>query len=177
MNRELTRTVIETLVASLKLRGFRRKGQMFERPVNDVVHLIQVQKSLDGAAGHIKATVNLAVWVPALAQVRAGVPDSPSVPQAPFRERLGFVMNEHRDVWWEMASEKEARVAASAMVGAIEKCGLPFLEQVSSLADLVALWDRGDCPGLTEGQRVMLLKRAREVSSRAAQQGDAADGG
>jgi hypothetical protein len=73
-------------------------------------------------------------------------------------------MDEQQDVWWEMANEREALHAASAIVRAVEERGLPFLEQISSLAGLVALWETGACPGLTEGQRVMLLKRARQLS-------------
>lgn len=161
-NQEVTAGVLEAMHALLKPRGFRKNGQLFTRPLGDVDHLVQLQKGTSSTAARVSATVNLAVWVRALAPVRAGRPDPPEVAAAHWSERLGFTMPDRRDVWWPMASAREAEAAAQAIAEALERHGLPALDRIPSQAALRDLW-RAGAGGLTDGRRIMLLAQLERI--------------
>jgi hypothetical protein len=159
MNREYTRTLLAGMADGLRKAGFKRRGQLFERSVGDVVHLVQLQKSRSSSADALRATVNLAIWVPALAPIRAGIRDAPSEPGAQWRERLGFTMPQRRDLWWDVRSEAEAEQVAADIAASLQSYGLPRLDAVRSSEELENLWRKGLGPGLTEHQRRRFLEQ------------------
>jgi hypothetical protein len=153
MNADYTSTLLKQLNACLQPAGFKRRGQLFERQVTDVVHLVQLQKSQSSNVQMIRVTLNLAIWVPAIAPVRAGVPDKPSEPGSQWRERIGFAMPIRRDTWWDIESASASQKVAEEMCAALIDYGVPRLNTVSSSADLLDLWRGGMCTGLTAYQR------------------------
>ena len=157
VNRQFTVTLLDPMWRVLRSAGFRKQGQLFRRSVNDVLHLVQLQKSRSSTAALVRATVNLAVWVPALAVHR----ERYSVAAAPCRERLGTVMPSGQDAWWEMSTDAEGEAAGLAIVGTLQRYGLPWLNTIESTAALLELWESGRAPGLTVVERGRFLERLR----------------
>jgi hypothetical protein len=158
LNSESTRIILAALSDCLHPYGFGRRGQQFERAIADVLHLVQLQKSTTSTAAHIRVTVNLAVWTAVLSETYA---KRPSVVDAPWQERIGFVMPGHHDVWWTASTKAEAFQAGEQIVAAIRDYGIPALNAISSTQDLRRYWENGGWGGLTERQRDALLTRLR----------------
>ena len=141
--------------------GFTKRGQLFSRGVSDVVHLVALQSSRSTTESTLKATVNLAVWVPRLAEHGR----SPDIWSAHWRRRLGDVMPGHSDCWWEIPTSCAAEVAASEIGQAIRTYALPEFDAIGSAAALAELWLRGQSPGLTGAQRASFLTAVSDVRS------------
>lgn len=145
----------------LKPHGYRKRGSNFVLACADTVRIVQIQSSTETTQGSAKFTVNLGVLVPELVDPERR-DEQPSIPAAHWRMRIGSLMPEHSDYWWRASSESEASTAATQVVSALEKFGLPALEQVPSCKALLELWRSGVCPGLTEKQRVRYLQQLSE---------------
>jgi len=152
--KEYKRRILEVMAEVLRAAGFRKKGTHFARDIADVVHLVTLQSSVGSTADAVRVTVNLGVWVPALEG--DAIPD---IWSAHWRERLGFVMPDKRDVWWDAASEGEARVVADRIANAVRDFGLPALSRLANRRALLDLWRTGSSPGLTEVFAERLMKR------------------
>jgi hypothetical protein len=138
--------VVDAVAGALRPVGFRKSGLKFSRPLTDVVHLVSVQSSVSSTASSLRATVNLGVWVPALADNGA----KPDIWAAHWRERLGFLMPDPTDRWWEACSDREAAAAALEIGHALRTFALPVLDSLATADALAALWRSGRSPGLTE---------------------------
>lgn len=156
-NAEYKATVLGAISEVLRAAGFRKSGSVFRRPVGDVLHMASLQSSSSSTAGAVRLTVNLAVWVPALAHGRA-----PDIWAAHWRERLGFLMPDRGDRWWHIASGTEAVSASHEIGAAISKWALPELDRLSSAEALGRLWRSGVSPGLTNAQAERFLLELSE---------------
>jgi hypothetical protein len=158
-NPDLTKAILAEVQAQLKPLGFRKTGSTFTRDRGAVVQIANIQKSTTSDSTHIKVTVNLALWVKALAPIRAGVPDKEDVWSAHWRVRIGEVGPERKDVWWSAASKAEAEFVGRQLAARLITFGLPQMEELSSPAALICLWQTGVGPGLTGVERERYLKK------------------
>ena len=128
--------------------GFRRKGLVFTRQLGEVTHLLSLQSSTSSTASLLKLTVNLGVWVSSLAEPGS----KPNLWSAHWRERLGFLMPQRIDYWWEISSDQDAERATREIVEAVQTHAVPQFEQLATKKALEALWRTGRSPGLTAFQ-------------------------
>jgi hypothetical protein len=152
----------DVLADYLVLIGFKRKAVLFSRPIEDVVHLIQLQGSSGNAVGAAKYTINVAVWVNSLAPKERA-----SVSGSHWSQRLGFLCPEHSDLWWGAASEKSMRQTALDIVDRVENYAIPALAALPNARSLLALWRSGVSPGLTKLQADRYSKAVGESLSAA----------
>jgi hypothetical protein len=134
---------------------FRQKGLVFTRQQGEVVHIVSLQSSVGSTASLLKITVNLGVFVPSL----AGDGTRPDLLGSHWQMRLGFLMPEHMDYWWEVSGDGDVKRAASQMVEAVQKYALPQFGQLETRAALVTLWRAGRSPGLTAFQAKRYLDK------------------
>jgi hypothetical protein len=71
--------------------------------------------------------------------------------------RIGDLSHEKEDKWWTLSSDAEAARAIDEMGVLLLSVGLPALSRIQSCRDLRALWESGECTGLTEKWRDTLL--------------------
>jgi len=143
----------------LKPHGYRKKGIIFARSFETAIALIGLQSSQASTANSLRATVNIAVWLPRLAPIRRGIPDRPTIWASHYRVRLGHLMPEQDDKWWTCASYDAAHQAAGEIRSAIATFALPALDEVSSESSVLAFWKAGHHGGLTEHERARNLSR------------------
>ena len=160
---EYKKAILAALAATLGPAGFRKGGSVFKRDRKDVVHLLSLQSSTESTADSLRVTVNLAIWVEALADERT----KPDVAASQWRQRIGFLLPVHQDYWWIARSDAEARSVASEICDAVVKHGLPALDALSSTADLAVLWESTRSPGLTAIQAHRYLACLREKAAEA----------
>lgn len=171
---EYKKAILAVLAEVLGPAGFRKSGSVFKRSRADVVHLLSLQSSTESTAATLRVTVNLAIWIEALADERS----KPDVSASQWRQRIGFLLPGHQDHWWIVRSDDEVLSVASQIRSAVVKHGLPALESLSSTADLTALWESNRSPGLTaiQAQRYLAQLRSKKAEANQASEPTAASG-
>lgn len=102
-------------------------------------------------------TVNLGVFLKPLAIKLGDEIKSPNVSDCHWRQRIGNIMPNGFDKWWEVSNTKEANQASHDIVTMLTDWGIPVLDNLSSLEKVIALWKDGISPGVTEGLRQRYL--------------------
>ena len=151
---------------ALEPHGFKAKGSSFYRDSKDLISIINIQKSDKSSEFRLVITVNLGIYIKSIA-------DNPNMPpdiwSCQWQERIGFLLPEKRDVWWEINSFADASNVAETLKRAIIDHGLPEIESKASVAKMLEYWRSGESAGLTEGQRVryvQLLESKSETGQR-----------
>ena len=154
---EIRDRIREGLFPTLSALGFNGRSSTFSKEVGDVVHLLQLQASQDNSGESARFTLNVAVWVPALASDA-----KPSVSDSHWNRRLGYLGPENSDLWWQANDLRMADNAAKDIAGRISSFAVPALDQLRSTEDLLALWRTGSSPGLT-GVQADRMRRQLEA--------------
>ena len=124
----------------LKERGFKRSKSTFHRPADQNWQVVNFQKSVYSDRDAVRFTVNLAVGI---GRLRRGVYDwpngkRPAEARCHLRERLGPLLA-GRDVWWDVARDAELERLGDALIAALERYGLPWLEAHATDEAIVGL--------------------------------------
>ena len=77
--------------------------------------------------------------------------------EAHLRERIGFLLQPSSDHWWVLTAATDARVVANEVAASVVEAGLPYLNAYGTDESLLALWQSGRSPGLTERQRLRFM--------------------
>ena len=144
---ELAKRIEKALATVLLPCGFTKRGFLFLRQSHDVFHLVELQNSVANTRTNSKCTVNVGVWVPALAS-----DDKPSLAAAHWRQRLGLLCPEHEDMWWQTSSQQSASALAAEVADRVQRYALPSFVSLANASALVAVWRGGTSPGLTKVQ-------------------------
>ena len=148
-------TILKGLQQVLTGYGFGKRGSAFLKEVGDVAHLVSLQAGQSSSASTLRVTVNLAVSVPSLG---SKIDD---VWSAQWRQRLGNLMPDPQDRWWNVSSPQEAEVVTQEISRCLTQYGLPVQERLSSTSALLQLWESGRSPGLTAVQASRYVKQLR----------------
>lgn len=149
---------IQQVLAPLK---FRRRRHTFFADRNDVLWIVNIQKSIKSTKEALIVTVNLGILARSLAERTDGNSGHAEIWDCHWRSRLGHLMPENSDRWWRVASEEEASETAREVTLLLAEYGLPILEDLDSTDRLAALWETGKSPGLTAVQRDRYLSQLR----------------
>jgi hypothetical protein len=145
------KAIIAKLSDTLKLQGFRRTGNNFQKEHNDLVYYIAMQSSQNSTSDTLKCTINIEMTSKTLYDV-----EDISIPehlQRHYHQRIGFFMPGNTDKWWTIDSIIAAQTASQEIVDLLKNIILPELSSFQHTSDLKDLWASGNCPGLTDGKR------------------------
>jgi hypothetical protein len=148
--------ILTALHEALRGKGFRKKGPTFWRERNGLIHLVNLQQSQASTQASVRVTVNLAVvcrpilssWEPPL-----------SVWSGQWKARIGALMAEPSDKWWQIDSLDGAQRAAAEIRALLEERAVPELEAIDSIATLTGHLQAGPVRGVTEVERARHLQR------------------
>jgi uncharacterized protein DUF4304 len=125
--KEIYDRVVEGSAQKLRDLNFSRRGVTLRKISNGNAAIIEFQKSVKSGREKILFTINLGVvcgklleeWPPALA--RAGSID------AHLRERIGMLLPERSDKWWQIGPETDADALVSEVSRLIFEEAVPYL--------------------------------------------------
>ena len=144
MPRSQTAQIIDGLIRdfvhpTLKPVGFRRQGRTWNRAVNDVVHVMNVQGSDSNYGDTGKFTINMGVYVPSAHRYLWGFPQKQFVtePLCMIRQRPAQLAY-GRDHWWSFDSTTDLAQLGDDVRSAIVRHALPFLAPLDSIAAVLA---------------------------------------
>jgi hypothetical protein len=151
----------------LKERGFKRSKGTFHRPVGEDWEIINLQKSAYSDADEVRFTINLAVAYKSLTEGGRGWPKGkrPPAHQASVQQRLGLLLGE-RDAWWEVAADGGTAALADAVLLALERYGVPWLEERSTLEAVFALLANRERLNAEPAHLVSIYKRLADTAGR-----------
>lgn len=129
--------IVFILDAHLKPLSFRRKGLVWNRRIDGVVEVIdlQVSKSRDAV------TVNAGVLDPVVYRKVWGedAPDIVKEPTSTVRVRIGELLD-NRDRWWQLDNDRDI----GELVDAVTQVVLPFLHRIRSREEMILWLDRAE---------------------------------
>jgi hypothetical protein len=136
--------------------GFRRAGNAFYLDRGTSVAVIDFQRSDKSSKEQLIFTVNLGVYVRRIAQFfHPAAKDRPRISDCHWFERLGYVLPERSDKWWNVGSVEELDRAVTEIHLELTTYGVPELIRYLDPAELRDGWLDGRSPGLTDMQRLL----------------------
>ncbi|WP_082385213.1 DUF4304 domain-containing protein [Brevundimonas sp. AAP58] len=160
------RSVIKGISLTLRRHGFTRRGTAYRYLSEGNSAIIQVQRSRSSDNQVIRFTLNTGVISGRL--LRGLAPDvSKSVEMhAHLRQRIGCFLSPPREKWWEIGATSDVAVVLDEITPLLDDAAHYVITHIAD-EQLIALWESGRGPGLTEFQRLRNLsdlKAAMQVS-------------
>jgi hypothetical protein len=113
----------------LKPLGFRRASPHFWRASTNGLHQsINFQASAWGTHDSGSITINLGVSSPALSMAISERIAKPGTGLWPVQARIGSLMPENRDVWWDIDRQTDIALLGVEILKIVVSYGVPFLE-------------------------------------------------
>lgn len=129
------------LAPFLKEQGFTRKSRTLYKTVGEAIQIVNVQANKWNKGSHGSFTVNLGVYFRTIGELTDGrVTDLPKPGQFTASTRLGQLLPNPRDKWWKLRPKRWWEFsdrftpdnAATQVVDALRRHGLPWLERAST---------------------------------------------
>ena len=153
--------LLDEVLAVLKPVGYRRQGSNFILREKDAIGLIGLQRSIFNSKSDVKFTANVGVmfekciepWCNSVSVVKR-----PSAMYLHVNERLGFLMPEHCDRWWEIRADTNASDLVNDFVPKVSEYAVPFVQRHLKVEDVLDMLRRGHSPpGMNEHTREEFL--------------------
>ena len=147
---------VATLLTPL---GFKRQGVHFWREANGLTQAVHFQASQWGTRANGSFTINLGISSPVLYSVFTGKepPKNPATALWPINLRIGQLMPENLDRWWEVSGTSDISSVEAEVLHALKCYAIPYFDRITSIDSLSALVSGEErVPGLPEPQRKMV---------------------
>jgi len=138
--KELIRLYISPL---LKREGFKKRGNTWNKEVNGVIHVVDIQSARPRVDGSESFTINIGVFVKELWQIfwATDLPKFVKEVNCYPRFRLGYLLSgfdtKSRDKWWDIESKDQIESVGSQLEMVFKEQYLPFLDKISSMSDVL----------------------------------------
>lgn len=150
---------------TLRNKGFRKKGLVWNRNLGDIVHVLDIQPSRWNTKDEKSFTINVGVlykpawsicWGKACPEV---IKAHDCFPEFRIGQLLANLAPKALDKWWTLKSEDDVEVVGEELQDVIsEKC-LPFLESCASLRQIsVIITDHDDWKQPAQRMAYAILK-------------------
>ncbi len=159
--------IVDGVAIALKPARFVKRRMAFRHSVGGNTAIIEFQRSQPSSRDSIRFTLNAGVisgrlledWRPDAS--KAGSVD------AQLRRRLGGFLPGAQDKWWTVEASTDPEMIVGEIAGVLTKSVAPFLLDYISDEALKSLWESGQSPGLTEGQRLRYLAELEAAEGKA----------
>jgi len=156
------KNVVRTVATRLSVQGFAQRGLVLHKEVGSNIALLEFQLSDKTSKERVVFTVNLGIVCGELSDGAAF--RKASSMDAHLRQRLGFLLPERVDKWWEITAQTNAIALANELSTALEESAAPYLNEYLDSRMLIALWESGKSPGLTALQRGRFLDQLKRAT-------------
>ncbi len=128
----------------LKPKGFKRKGNNFYEQLQDLGHIINIQKSEFYSKDHINFTINTGIFIPEhwrglFYNEGKALPSFPSEPDCLIRKRIGDLRNRDDTSWYDVIEETDENKLVEQMRENLERFILPYFDRIKSRQDFLGL--------------------------------------
>jgi len=163
MTRDTTEGMLEEVIQSVAVHltpfGFARHGSVLRIEQQGNGGLLEFQRSTKSSRDGLLFTVNLGIVCGALLDSPSPALERARTIDAHIRQRIGMLLPGRPDKWWEITQSTDAGLLAKELSELIVRDAVPYIMGLLSTTAIIALWQSGQSPGLTGGQRARLLSR------------------
>jgi len=150
--------LIAEVADKLKPFGYARRGKVVKAIFGDNAVVVEFQKSAKSSGDKIVFTVNLGVVCGRLLDTERVDFKRSAIIDAHLSTRLGRLLPTPEDnKWWEISTSTDGEPLAKELSRSLIDIAIPYLESFKNTDALIALWQSGKSPGLTDGQRSRYL--------------------
>jgi hypothetical protein len=146
-----TSRLIDRIIATgpaprLKERGYRKLARSFHVQTDGLFKVVQFQASMWNTPDSARFTVNLMVALPYFHEKWTGLPfpKNPGSAAPVLSQRIGHLMPEQLDYWWEVTPKSNVERVATHVTKALTEGGLPFLDRHADIQVLTEAAERKD---------------------------------
>jgi len=132
----------------LKDSGYKKSGRCFSKEGDDFIFVIDFQSSQYNEPSNAKFTINVDVVFPYFHEKWTNTPLPKNLSKAAklISRRIGHLMPEGSDYWWEVHPDSNAQEIGSEVQRALSNYALPFLQEIDSLNKALELVGSGTKP-------------------------------
>lgn len=112
--------------------SLRKSARNFRLSTDQTTQLVNVQASMWNDRNEGPFTVNLAVFFPAIADLRQLGVERSSRTDCMIVERIGGLMPDGCDYWWEVSASSDDDAVAAELRDAVVEFGLPWLARLAN---------------------------------------------
>lgn len=153
----------------LKPAGFRKSGSTFRLFAEGNCAIVNFQRSQSSTADELKFTINTGVVSRRLFEARKIFEndklETSKESDAHLRQRIGWLLPDKQDKWWILSGSRTASTVVAEIAAALADLAVPYLSAHLTDEALIATWESGQCPGLTEKQRVSFLAELKSAAT------------
>ena len=146
-SKDYKKIILDKMHDVLKLRQFKKSGQLFKFTNGDLTYYIQLQSSKYSTATELNFTINIGIGSEQLYKLEGKTITSHL--RGHFAKRIGYYLIPPRDIWWTIINDETANNTATEVADLISKNILTEFEQIKSTKDLINLWLTGKYFGLS----------------------------
>ena len=155
--------VVDSIAVRLKPSGFVRRGLVLRTQREGNCGLLEFQRSTKSSRARIVFTVNLGIVCGALLDSSSPALERARIIDAHVRQRIGMLLPGRPDKWWEITQSTDSGLLSKELSELIVRVAVPYIMGLLNTTAIISLWQSGQAPGLTGGQRVRLLSRLLET--------------
>jgi hypothetical protein len=135
------RIIKESFIEILKPLGFKKKANNFYLPLENIGHIINIQKSYYSTRDDIRFTINAGIfspeyWFACFNYHNKDVPAYPTEPECMIRERISG-MRGLPDIWYNITPMTDIEELIAEMKCNILSFILPFFEKLNTVQKLI----------------------------------------
>lgn len=149
----ITRTAVAAISAGrcravLSPLGFRRAAPQYWRMVDGLSQCVNFQASAWGSHEKGCFTINLGVSSPMLYETYTGtpLPRAPAAALWPVNERIGKLMPDRKDHWWDVDANTDVDALGEEVAGVIRDYAVPWLTSLATREALIRAIAHGTTP-------------------------------
>lgn len=150
--------IIKGLAGRLRESGFARRGPVLRILKEGNCGIIQFQRSSMSSRERILFTINVGIVCGSLLDEPADLEKSRAI-DAHISLRLGEFLPGCPDKWWEVTPQTETEPLTAELSELLLTKAVPYVLSLLSSSAIISLWQSGQSPGLTDGERLRLLSR------------------
>ncbi len=149
----------------LKTRGFTQRGPVLRIVAQNNCGIVEFQKSVKSSEQALLFTINLGVICGDLLYSGSFGAEKAQMVDAHVRQRIGMLLPDHPDKWWKITESTNRDLLIQEVSELVAEKAAPFIESHLNTKTVIALWESGQSPGLTDLQRARFLARLTKVES------------
>jgi Domain of unknown function (DUF4304) len=154
--KHLKKIILDKLGGTLRLRQFKKTGNIFTYSNGDLTYFIRLQSSQSSTQEMIKVTVNIEIASSIISKL-----DDTGIPlkhQRHYFRRIGQYLPGNQDKWWVIDNTNHANKYADEITEIINNAVFPSLDSLNTTGDLANLWRHNGYIGLTDKERKRYLE-------------------
>jgi hypothetical protein len=118
LEKRFNSVIREAVTATLTPHGFRKRGRVYRRQLDELVWVIDIQRSRYNSYAETQFTLNCGVYVPRVSSLYLGLPEptNPTSVDCCIHVRVGMLAYDRLDQWWTLHDQPGAALEDGQIV-------------------------------------------------------------